>query len=90
MEIDRIGLFFGDFRSKLEYDISQVESESNLEMSRSVLLLLFLVTRCHSETFSAQFKKFYQVAFFQLPYWRSDTDLASDIYVEAPEKKATG
>ena len=33
VEIDRIGLFFGDFRSKLEYDISQVESESNLEMS---------------------------------------------------------
>ena len=61
MEIDRIGQFFGDFRSKLEYGISQVESESNLEMSRSVLLLLFLVTRCHFETISAQCKKFYEV-----------------------------
>ena len=62
----------------------------DLELSRSVHFMLFLVTRCHSGTFSAQCKKFYLVAFFQLPYWRSDKDLASGISIEAPEKKATG
>ena len=76
VHIDRIGLYFGDLRSKLRYDISQVESESTLELSGSVHFLLFLVNRCHFETFSAQCKKIYPVAFF------------SGASIEIPEAKS--
>ena len=37
--------------------------------------------------FQPSAKSFTRWLFFQLPYWLSDTDLASGISTEAPEKK---
>ena len=39
--------------------------------------------------FQPSAKIFTRWLFFQLPYWLSDTDLASGISTEAPEKNAT-